>query len=55
MKKYAIIALLVLALIAVGYLTFVMAVIEILIGAIFLGILAIALFGLWFTWKNKEE
>jgi len=55
MKKYLIIGLLVIALLIVGYLTFVMAVIEIAIGSIFLVIFVIALIGLYITWKNRKD
>lgn len=55
MKKFLVITLLVIALLAIGYLTFVKAVIEILIGSIFLIIFAIAVIALWFMWKKRED
>ncbi|MCT8339466.1 hypothetical protein MG296_05340 [Flavobacteriaceae bacterium TK19130] len=55
MKKYLIIALLVLALLVVGYLTFVVAIFEIVIGSIFLVICALALLGVWIMWKKKTN
>ena len=54
MKKYLVIAVLLVALGAVAYLTFVIAAIKIMIGSIFLGIMAIALLALWIMWKVND-
>ncbi|MEH6657913.1 hypothetical protein [Leeuwenhoekiella marinoflava] len=55
MKKYIVIAILLIALAGVAYLTFVIAAIKIVIGSIFLGIMAIALLALWIMWKVNDD
>ncbi|UAB81984.1 hypothetical protein INR76_04290 [Marixanthomonas sp. SCSIO 43207] len=55
MKKYIIVGFLIVALLLVAYLTFVIAAIKIVVGSIFLIIFALALIGLWITWKKKTE
>ena len=54
MKKYLVIALLVVLGLVVAYLTFVIAAIKIVMGAILLGIAAIALLAVWIMWKIKD-
>lgn len=54
MKKYLVIALLVITAIAVAYLTFVIAYIKIIFGAVLLGIAAIALLAVWIMWKIED-
>lgn len=54
MKKYLVIALLVIVGLAVAYLTFVIAAIKMIIGAILLGIAAIALLVVWIMWKIDD-
>mgnify|MGYP001198911039 CR=1 FL=1 len=54
MKKYLVIALLIIVAIVVAYLTFVSAAIKIVIGAILLGVSAIALLAVWIMWKIDD-
>ncbi|MBT0607091.1 hypothetical protein [Aequorivita echinoideorum] len=54
MKKYLAIALLIIVALAVAYLTFVIAAIKIVVGAILLGIMCIALLAVWIMWKTKD-
>jgi hypothetical protein len=54
MKKYFVIALLVIVGLAVAYLTFVIAAIKIVIGSILLGVSAIALLAVWIMWKIED-
>lgn len=54
MKKYLVIALLVIVGLAVAYLTFIIAVIKIVLGSILLGIAAIALLAVWIMWKIDD-
>ncbi|WP_313112778.1 hypothetical protein [Aequorivita sediminis] len=54
MKKYFVIALLVIIAIAIAYLTFVIAYIKIVVGAILLGISAISLLAVWIMWKIED-
>ena len=54
MKKYLVIALLVIVGLAVAYLTFVIAAIKIVIVAILLGVAAIALLVVWIMWKIED-
>tara|TARA_Y100000815_G_scaffold275748_1_gene316772 strand:+ start:8690 stop:8854 length:165 start_codon:yes stop_codon:yes gene_type:complete len=54
MKKYIVIAILLIALGIVAYLTFIIAAIKIAIGCIFLGIMALALIALWVMWKVHD-
>lgn len=54
MKKFLVIALLVIVAIAVGYLTFVIAAIKMVVGGILLAISAIALLAVWIMWKIDD-
>ena len=54
MKKILVIILLLAVFAAVAYLTFVVAMIKIVIGSILLGISAISLLMVWILWKTKE-
>lgn len=54
MKKYLVIALLVIVGLAIAYLTFVIAAIKMVLGAIMLGIAAIALLAVWIMWKIED-
>lgn len=54
MKKYIVIAILLIVAGLVTYLTFVIAAIKIVIGAILLGISAIALLAVWIMWKIDD-
>lgn len=54
MKKYLVIAFLVIIGLVVAYFTFVIAAIKIIIGSILLGVAAIALFAVWIMWKIKD-
>lgn len=54
MKKYLVIALLVIVGLAVAYLTFIIAAIKIVVGSILLGISAIALLAVWIMWKIED-
>ncbi len=54
MKKYLVIALLIIVGIAIAYLTFIIAAIKFIIGAILLGISAIALLAVWIMWKIDD-
>lgn len=54
MKKYLVIALIVIVGIAIAYLTFIIAAIKFVIGAILLGIAAIALLAVWIMWKIND-
>tara|TARA_Y100000815_G_scaffold275804_1_gene318066 strand:+ start:15446 stop:15613 length:168 start_codon:yes stop_codon:yes gene_type:complete len=54
-KKFLVISFLIIALLAIGYLTFIKAVIEIAIGSIFLIVFAIAVLVLWIMWKSRKE
>lgn len=55
MTKYIILILVITGLITVAYLTLVMAVIEFIVGMIFIGILLLALASLWLVWKKKKN
>lgn len=55
MTKYIVLILVIIGLLAVAYFTFVMAVIEFTIGLIFVGIMLLALLGLWIAWKKKKS
>jgi len=55
MKKYIVIALLVIVMLAVAYLTFIIAAIKFAIGSVFVGIMVLAIFVLWIMWKVNEE
>lgn len=55
MKKYVFLILLLIGMAVVIYLTFVIAMIKIAIGSVFLGIMALAILGLWITWKKKTD
>ncbi len=55
MKKYLILILVIIGLVAVAYFTFVMAVIEFVVGLVFLGIMLLALLGLWIAWKKRKS
>lgn len=55
MKKALFIILLLIAAGVVIYVTFIIAIIKISIGAVFLGILAIALLALWIMWKKETD
>lgn len=54
MKKYLVIALLVVVGLVAAYLTFVIAAIKMVIGSILIGISAIALLIVWIMWKTKD-
>lgn len=54
MKKYLVIALLVIVGLAVAYLTFIIAAIKFVIGSILLGVAAIALLAVWIMWKIED-
>lgn len=54
MKKYLVIALLIIVAIAVAYLTFIIATIKIVVGSILLAIAAIALLAVWIMWKIND-
>lgn len=54
MKKYLVIALLVIVGLAIAYLTFIIAAIKMVIGAIMLGIALIALLVVWIMWKIEK-
>ncbi len=54
MKKYLVIALLIIVGLAVAYLTFIIAAIKIIIGAILLGVMLIALLAVWIMWKIED-
>lgn len=54
MKKYLVIALLIVIGLVVAYLTFVISVIKFAFGAVMLGIAAIALLAVWIMWKIKD-
>lgn len=54
MKKYLVIAFLVILGIAIAYLTFIIAAIKIVLGSILLGIAAIALLAVWIMWKIED-
>lgn len=54
MKKYLVIVLLVIIGLALAYLTFVIAVIKIVVGSILLGISAILLLAIWIMWKIDD-
>ncbi|MCG2417456.1 hypothetical protein K8089_00370 [Aequorivita sp. F47161] len=54
MKKYLVIALLVIVGLAIAYLTFIIAAIKIIIGSILLGVAAIALLAVWIMWKIDD-
>ncbi|SRX52551.1 hypothetical protein [Aequorivita sp. CIP111184] len=54
MKKYLVIALLVIVGLAIAYITFVIAAIKMVIGAILLGVAAIALLAVWIMWKIED-
>lgn len=54
MKKYLVIAFLVIVGLAIAYLTFVIAAIKMVLGAIMLGIAAIALLTVWIMWKIED-
>jgi len=54
MKKFLVIAFLVIIGLVVAYLTFVVAALKIVIGAILLGVAAIALLAVWIMWKIKD-
>jgi len=55
MKKMLITIVLILIAGIVIYFTFVIAYIKIIIGAILLGVMLIALLGLWISWKIKKD
>ncbi len=54
MKKYLVIALLIIVGLAVAYLTFIIAAIKIVIGSFLIGIAAIALLIVWIMWKIND-
>ncbi|MDN3723036.1 hypothetical protein QRD02_01465 [Aequorivita sp. SDUM287046] len=54
MKKFLIIAFLVIVGLGIAYLTFVIAAIKIVVGAVLLGVAAIALLAVWIMWKNRD-
>ena len=54
MKKYLVIAFLVIIGIGVAYLTFVIAAIKIVFGSIMLAIAVIALLAVWIMWKIED-
>jgi len=54
MKKILVIILLLAVLAVVAYLTFVVAMIKIVLGSILLGISAISLLMVWILWKTKD-
>ncbi len=54
MKKYLVIALLVVVGLIIAYFTFIIAAIKIVLGSILLGVAAIALFVVWIMWKIDD-
>lgn len=54
MKKYVIIALLVIVLLVVAYFTFIIAAIKFAVGATFVGIMVLAVLILWIMWKVHD-
>ncbi|WP_164076240.1 hypothetical protein [Flavimarina sp. Hel_I_48] len=54
MKKYIIIALLVVVALILAYLTFVIAAIKFAVGSVFVGIMVLAIFILWVMWKTRD-
>lgn len=54
MKKYLIIALIVVIGLVVAYLTFVIAAIKFVFGAVMLGVAAIAVLAIWIWWKVRD-
>ena len=54
MKKYLLIALLVIIAIVIAVLTFIVGTIKIMFGAISLGVMLIALLVVWIMWKIKD-
>ncbi|MGB3776540.1 MAG: hypothetical protein WA951_14870 [Leeuwenhoekiella sp.] len=55
MKKYIVIALLVIVALVIAYLTFIIAAIKFAIGSVFVGIMVLAIFILWVMWKVKTD
>ena len=55
MKKYLVIGFLVVIAALTAYLTFIISVIKLTVGAILLGIAAIAFLVVWILWKVKED
>lgn len=54
MKKFLVIALLVIVGLALAYLTFIISAIKIIVGSVLLGISAIALLAVWIMWKIED-
>lgn len=55
MLKYILLIILILGLLVVGYLTFIMAIIEFTVGAVSLGVMLLALLAIWISWKMKKD
>lgn len=55
MKKFLVIALLIIIALVLVYLTFFIAAIKIVFGSILLGISAIALLAVWIMWKIDDK
>ncbi len=55
MKKYLVIGFLLLVAALIAYLTFIISVIKLVVGAILLGISALSLLVVWILWKVKED
>jgi len=54
MKKYLVIALLVIVGLTVAYLTFIIAAIKIVIGSFLIGVAVLALLVVWIMWKIED-
>ena len=55
MKKYTVIGTLIFIAVVVAVLTFAIGLIKIMIGSVFLVIMAIAVLALWIMWKVKTD